>query len=113
MDCQYHTTGIERDDCLLLECGIVEVLFHPFHSIIGGGILFRGDGAEGWEHSSANRPSAEKEGACNLHDKCLSPFESGGDYQWPCNTVPLLHNWGGYADRVNIVILEGVNGQIF
>ena len=60
MDCQYHTTGIERDDCLLLECGIVEVLFHPFHSIIGGGILFRGDGALGWEHCAIDCYCIEK-----------------------------------------------------
>ena len=45
MDCQYHTTGIERDDCLLLGCSILEELFDPFHFIFGGGILFRGDGA--------------------------------------------------------------------
>ena len=43
MDCQYHATGIECDDFLLLGCGIVEELFDTFHCIFGGGILFRGD----------------------------------------------------------------------
>ena len=40
---KYHTTGIERDDCLLLGCGIIEELFDPSHSVFGRGILFRGD----------------------------------------------------------------------
>ena len=49
MDCQYHITGTERDDFLLLGFSTIEELFDSFHCILGGGILFRGDGAEGWE----------------------------------------------------------------
>ena len=45
MDCQYHNTGIECDDYLLLGCGIIKELFDLFHCVFGGGVIFRDDGA--------------------------------------------------------------------
>ena len=59
MDFQYHTTGIERDDCLLLGYGIIEEFFDPFHCVFGGEILFRGNGALGWDHCAVDCPCVE------------------------------------------------------
>ena len=38
MDYQYHTTGVERDDCLLLECGIIEEFLTRFIVFSVGGL---------------------------------------------------------------------------